>query len=452
MPTDHPVQAHPDRYLDGLRADVRAGLSATPKTLPPKYFYDASGSKLFDEITRLPEYYLTRAETWILERHAPAIAGLSRCESLVELGSGTSAKTRLLLRALRDGGTLREFVPFDVDPAVLTAASDALAGEYPGLRIAPFVGDFERDLGAIPAGGRRTIAFIGSTIGNLEPAARTRFLARVGAALRPGDTFLLGIDLVKDAGRLLEAYNDAAGVTAEFNRNVLLVVNRELDADFRVEEFEHVALWDAGHEWIEMRLRAVREQTVTIRDLDLVVSFAAGEELRTEISAKFRRAGIEAELAAAGLRTLRFWTDRRGDFGLLLAAPAGRVGWPAVTSEVSLIVELARDGALDRHLRADPPASVASGRVVLDHLARDENGRLEVPPAGQVVMSVPSPEALRRDQQEVEDAITQAGDSPQPLVIVVEGAEYLRENELARVLAAAERAGRVVILRVMDDA
>src|SRR6516162_2401728 len=321
MPRDHPVQAHPDRYLDTLRADVRAGLTANPKTLPPKYFYDASGSKLFDEITRLPEYYLTRAETLILERHAPAIAGLSRCESLVELGSGTSAKTRLLLRALRDGGTLREFVPFDVDPAVLADASDALANEYPGLRIAPFTGDFERDLGAIPAGGRRTIAFIGSTIGNLEPAARAGFLAQVGAALRPGDTFLLGIDLVKDVGRLLEAYADAAGVTAEFNRNVLLVVNRELDADFRVEEFEHVALWDADHEWIEMRLRAVREQTVTIRDLGLVVSFAAGEELRTEISAKFRRAGIEAELAAAGLRMVRFWTDRPGDFGLLLAEP-----------------------------------------------------------------------------------------------------------------------------------
>ena len=321
MPVHNHVQAHPARYLDALRADVREGLSATPKTLPPKYFYDAQGSKLFDEITRLPEYYLTRAETSILEQRAPVIAGLTRCESLVELGSGTSAKTRLLLRAMLNGGTLREFVPFDVDPAVLASASDALTDEYPGLRIAPFVGDFERDLGAIPADGRRTVAFIGSTVGNLEPAARAAFLAQVGAALRPGDTFLLGIDLVKDVGRLLDAYNDAAGVTAEFNRNVLLVVNRELDADFHVEEFEHVALWDAEHEWIEMRLRAARERQVTIRDLDLVVSFAAGEELRTEISAKFRRSSIEAELAAVGLRTLRFWTDRRGDFGLLLAEP-----------------------------------------------------------------------------------------------------------------------------------
>ena len=193
------VQAQPGRYLDALRADVRAGLTATPKTLPPKYFYDARGSELFDEITRLPEYYLTRAETAILEQRAGQIAGLARCESLVELGSGTSAKTRLLLRALRDGGTLREFVPFDVDPAVLTEATEALAEEYPGLRIEPFVGDFERDLGAIPHRGRRMIAFIGSTIGNLEPQARSAFLEQVGAALRPGDTFLLGTDLVKDA-------------------------------------------------------------------------------------------------------------------------------------------------------------------------------------------------------------------------------------------------------------
>jgi len=319
MPVENRVLAHPGRYLDALRADVRAGLTSIPKTLPPKYFYDARGSELFDEITRLPEYYLTRAETSILERHADEIARLSRCESLVELGSGTSAKTRLLLGALRDGGTLREFVPFDVDPVVLTEASDALAVEYPGLRIAPFVGDFESDIGAIPAGGRRTVAFIGSTIGNLEPTARTGFLAQVGAVLRPGDTFLLGTDLVKDTARLLRAYDDAAGVTAEFNRNVLVVVNRELDADFDVEQFRHVALWDAEHEWIEMRLRAERAQHVAIGDLGLVVSFAAGENLRTEISAKFRRAGIEAELAAAGMRMMRFWTDPGGDFGLTLA-------------------------------------------------------------------------------------------------------------------------------------
>jgi L-histidine Nalpha-methyltransferase len=322
MPLENRVQAQPGRYLDALRADVRAGLTAVPKTLPPKYFYDARGSELFDEITRLPEYYLTRAETSILQRHSADIAELSWCESLVELGSGTSAKTRLLLRALLDGGTLREFVPFDVDPAVLTEASDALAAEFPGLAIAPFVGDFEHDIGSIPARGRRTVAFIGSTIGNLEPGVRADFLAQVGAALRPGDTFLLGTDLVKDTARLLRAYDDAAGVTAAFNRNVLVVVNRELDADFDTDEFRHVALWDAENEWIEMRLRAERAQQVTINDLDLVVSFAAGEEVRTEISAKFRRERIEAELATAGMRVVRFWTDRRGDFGLTLAEPA----------------------------------------------------------------------------------------------------------------------------------
>ena len=321
MPLSNRVEAQPGRYLEALRADVAAGLTASPKTLPPKYFYDARGSELFDEITRLPEYYLTRAETAILRQRAPEIAALSGAQTLVELGSGTSAKTRLLLRAMRDGGTLREFVPFDVDPAVLTDATEALATEFPGLAIAPFVGDFERDLRAVPAGGRRTIAFIGSTIGNLEPATRAAFLAQVGAVLRPGDTFLLGVDLVKDTGRLLSAYDDAAGVTAEFNRNVLLVVNRELDADFAVEEFAHVALWDPEHEWIEMRLRPARAQQVTIRELGLVVSFAAGEDLRTEISAKFRRENIEAELAAAGMRTRQFWTDPDRDFGLLLAQP-----------------------------------------------------------------------------------------------------------------------------------
>jgi L-histidine Nalpha-methyltransferase len=317
------------QYLDALRADVAAGLTATPKSLPPKYFYDARGSELFDEITQLPEYYPTRAETSILARRAGEIAGLARCSSLVELGSGTSAKTRLLLRALREAGTLREFVPFDVDPAVLAQASAALTAEYPGLRISPFTGDFERDLAAIPrapdgagaddSAGRRTIAFLGSTIGNLEPAARTAFLRHVGQALRPGDTFLLGTDLVKNPVRLQRAYDDTAGVTAQFNRNVLRVVNRELDADFAVELFEHVALWDARREWIEMRLRSVMEQQVKVRDLGLTVTFAAGEEMRTEISAKFRPAGIAAELAAAGLETVRFWTDDDGDFGLTLA-------------------------------------------------------------------------------------------------------------------------------------
>ena len=322
MPVQNRVHARRGQYIEALRADVRAGLTGTPKTLPPKYFYDESGSDLFDQITRLPEYYLTRAETSILTRHAAEIADLSRCESLVELGSGTSAKTGLLLRALIDRGTLREFIPLDVDSTVLADATEMLATEYPGLWLAPFVGDFEHDLHAIPAGGRRMIAFLGSTIGNLEPQARARLLEEVASSLGPGDTFLLGTDLVKDVSRLVRAYDDAAGVTAEFNRNVLVVVNRELRADFPVEEFEHVAIWDAANEWIEMRLRAAKPQRVTIRDLDLTVDFDAGEELRTEISAKFRPDGLRRELGAAGLETVRFWTDPAADFGLTLARPS----------------------------------------------------------------------------------------------------------------------------------
>jgi L-histidine Nalpha-methyltransferase len=316
------VRARPSRYYEALRADVRAGLTATPKSLPPKYFYDERGSELFDEITRLPEYYLTRTETSILRERAAEIAELTQCESLVELGSGTSAKTRLLIRALRAEGTLRQFVPFDVDPTVLADSSEALAADFPGLQLAPVVGDFESDLTTIVAAGRRTIAFLGSTIGNLGPSARASFLNQIGAILRPGDTFLLGTDLVKDVGRLLRAYDDAAGTTAEFNRNVLAVVNTELGASFDLDQFQHVAIWDAASEWIEMRLRSARDQQVLIRDLDLTVTFAAGEEMRTEISAKFRPGVLATEITAAGLETVRFWTDPAGDFGLTLARPA----------------------------------------------------------------------------------------------------------------------------------
>jgi L-histidine N-alpha-methyltransferase len=294
-------------------------LTATPKTLPPKYFYDERGSELFDDITRLPEYYLTRAETAILERRAAEIADLSRCDSLVELGSGTSAKTRLLIRALRARGTLQQSVPFDVDPTVLAESTEALTAEFPGLQVAPVVGDFESDLATISARGRRTVAFLGSTVGNLEPLARASFLQQIGAVLRPGDTFLLGTDLVKDVGRLLRAYDDAAGTTAEFNRNVLAVLNRQLGANFEVDQFQHVAVWNAASEWIEMRLRSTCDQQVLIRDLDLTVSFRAGEEMRTEISAKFRPGGLAAEITAAGLETIQFWTDPAGDFGLTLA-------------------------------------------------------------------------------------------------------------------------------------
>ncbi|HVM26316.1 MAG TPA: L-histidine N(alpha)-methyltransferase, partial [Mycobacteriales bacterium] len=246
----------PDSLRRALEADVRAGLTATPKTLPPKWFYDARGSELFDQITRLPEYYPTRCEREVLAARAADIAEFTRADTLVELGSGTSEKTRLLLDALRDAGTLRRFVPFDVDETVLTSAGRAVAAEYPGVAVHAVVGDFERHLGTLPAGGRRLVAFLGGTIGNLPPVERASFLASLAATLGPEDFLLLGTDLVKDPERLVRAYDDSAGVTAAFNRNVLHVLRRELGADVDPDAFEHVALWDARQEWIEMRLRA----------------------------------------------------------------------------------------------------------------------------------------------------------------------------------------------------
>lgn len=312
----------PSSYIERLRADVRAGLTGTPKSLPPKYFYDRRGSELFDEITRLPEYYPTRTERGILAAHAAEIGALTRAETLIELGSGTSEKTRLLLDALHTGGTLRRFVPFDVDATVLEQASAAVAADYQSLDVHAVVGDFEHHLGLLPARGRRLLAFLGSTIGNFEPADRAEFLTAVRATLSPGDSFLLGTDLVKDRSRLVAAYDDDAGVTAAFNRNVLAVLNRELGADFDLTGFDHVALWNADQEWIEMRLRCIRAQTVRLGALDLCVSIAAGEQIRTEISAKFTRGRVEDELATAGLRLVRWWTDPADDFALSLSVPS----------------------------------------------------------------------------------------------------------------------------------
>ncbi len=316
------VHLGPDDLATALRADARAGLTARPKDIPPKWFYDERGSQLFDAITRLPEYYPTRAERAILERRADEIERVTSADTLVELGSGTSEKTRLLLDALARAGHLRRFVPFDVSEATLRAAALAIATEHPGIEVHAVVGDFEHHLGRVPAGGRRLVAFLGSTIGNLAPPARAAFLARVAAGLEPGDAFLLGTDLVKDVGRLEAAYCDRAGVTAEFNRNLLSVLNRELDADFDPARFDHVARWNAEDEWIEMWLRSTGAQTVKVRGLDLAIDFAPREEMRTEISAKFRRAGVEAELAAAGLELRHWWTDPAGDFALSLSTPA----------------------------------------------------------------------------------------------------------------------------------
>jgi L-histidine Nalpha-methyltransferase len=312
-----------DYRAASLRADALAGLSATPKSLPPKWFYDAQGSALFEKITELPEYYPTRAERSILRAVSAEIADSSGAGVLVELGSGSSEKTRLLLDALRDAGTLRAYVPVDVSETALVLAADALTAEYPGLAVHAVVSDFEEHLG-LPAdeGGPRLVAFLGSTIGNMVPAQRAAFLARIRAELRPGDTFLLGTDLVKDPAVLVAAYDDAAGVTAAFNKNVLSVLNAELGADFDLDGFEHVAVWDAVDEWIEMRLRSVSRQEVHVRDIGLTVTFGAGEEMRTEVSAKFRRSGVEAELAAAGFAMRSWWTDEAGQFGLSLSAPA----------------------------------------------------------------------------------------------------------------------------------
>jgi L-histidine N-alpha-methyltransferase len=305
-----------------LRADVLAGLTTTPKSLPPRWFYDERGSALFDEITRLPEYYPTRVERALLEDHAQEIAAAAGADVLVELGSGTSEKTRLLLNALQAVGRLRRFVPFDVDSSVLRAAADSVIAEYPGIEVRPVVGDFTRHLAELPRSGRRLVAFLGSTIGNLEPGPRAEFLTELAATLHPGDTFLLGTDLVKNPARLVRAYDDAAGVTAAFNRNVLAVINRELGADFDPDVFDHVAIWDADREWIEMRLRSRIDQWIRIPALALEVPFAAGEEMRTEVSAKFRRTGVAAELAAAGLSMTSWWSDPGGDFGVSLAVPA----------------------------------------------------------------------------------------------------------------------------------
>jgi L-histidine N-alpha-methyltransferase len=309
----------PDDIQRALRDDVRQGLTGTPKELPPKWFYDDRGCELFDAITRLPEYYPTETERSILREQAAAIAAASGADTLVELGSGTSDKTRTLLDAMAAARTLARFCPFEVNEATLRSSADLIAREYPGVFVHAVVGDFEHHLSALPVEGKRMIAFLGSTIGNFAPAERKQFLADVTATMRPGDSLLLGTDLVKDVGRLERAYDDSQGITAEFNRNVLRVVNRELDANFDVDAFEHVAFFDRQQEWIEMRLRSQRRQVVDVGALDLRVAFDAGEEMRTEISAKFRRAGVESELASAGLRLDRWMTDVNDDFALSLS-------------------------------------------------------------------------------------------------------------------------------------
>jgi L-histidine N-alpha-methyltransferase len=313
------VHLDADDLARALRADVLAGLTASPKWLPPKWFYDARGSELFEQITELPEYYPTRTERQILRERAGEIARHTGARALLELGSGYSTKTRLLLDALTAHGTLGSYVPMDVSPSALAAATARISADYPGLRVHNIVGDLTRHLKHLPAGGDRLVAFLGGTIGNLLPAERAVFLADVRSVLDEGEHLLLGTDLVKSPQVLVPAYDDAAGVTAEFNRNVLRVLNAGLGADFDPDGFAHVALWDPGHEWIEMRLRARRPMRATVPELGLTVELAAGEEIRTEVSAKFRREGVERELAEAGFALDHWWTDPDGLFGLSLA-------------------------------------------------------------------------------------------------------------------------------------
>jgi len=316
------IEVHLDAEAAATMAsDIRRGLQTVPKELSPKYFYDERGSRLFEQITELEEYYPTRAEREILAaRSAEIVAAAGAPPALVELGSGSASKTRHLLDAMRGASCLRTYVPVDISEEITHQTAELLVDEYPGLEVRGLVCDFEHHLERIPdTGGERMIAFLGGTIGNLYPYQRRAFMCRIAALMFPGDHFLLGTDLVKDAARLEAAYDDAEGVTAEFNKNVLEVLNRELGADFDLEAFEHVVRYDAAEERMDIRLRALGPQTVRLEDIDLTVEFAAGEELKTEISTKFTRERLEQVYSHAGLELCGWFTDAAGDYALSLA-------------------------------------------------------------------------------------------------------------------------------------
>jgi L-histidine Nalpha-methyltransferase len=316
------VNLPPGGPLSGMAADVRAGLTCPFKQVSPRYFYDERGSKLFEEITRLREYYPTRCERAILEARSPEIVAAAEPRSLIELGSGSASKTRVLLGAMSAAGCLETYCPVDISEQITRETAERIADEYPGVDVHGVVCDFELDLERIPVGAPRTIALLGGTIGNFEPQQRAAFLRRVANLLGSEDRFLLGIDLVKDRETLEAAYNDSHGVTAEFNKNVLAVINRELGADFDLDSFEHRAYWDPDNLWMDIRLRSTARQIVNVSALDLLVSFAAGEEMRTEISTKFARPGLEGIYAEAGLEMTEWWTDPDGLFALSLAKSA----------------------------------------------------------------------------------------------------------------------------------
>lgn len=312
------VHLGPDDLALALRADARLGLTSTPKFMSPKWLYDERGSQLFSEITRQPEYYPTESERRLLRAVSDEIAAAAKADTLVELGSGTSEKTRLLLDSLNRRGDLARFIPFDVSEATLRAAGASIRSEYPSVDVHAVVGDFDHHLELIPRSGRRLVAFLGSTIGNLGPPDRHTFLRRLATTFGPDDRLLLGVDLVKDVARLEAAYNDAAGVTARFTHNLLTVLNRELDANFDLDAFVHDARWEPEHEWIRIGLRSSADQTVTLRAIDLVVEFGDGELMRTEVSSKFRRDRFAEELETAGFESTDWWDN--GDVALTMAA------------------------------------------------------------------------------------------------------------------------------------
>ena len=317
------VNLPPGGPLSGMAADVRAGLTSPFKELSPRYFYDERGSDLFEQITELEEYYPTRCERQILEGDAEEICNAAnRPASLIELGSGSARKTRVLLDAMRTAGCLEAYCPVDISEEITRDTAERIAGEYDGVEVHGLVCDFEFDLERVPVEGPRVIALLGGTIGNFAPHQRASFLRRISNLLGPDDRFLLGTDLVKDPAILEAAYNDSQGVTAEFNKNVLAVLNRELGADFDVGCFEHVARWDPENLWVDIRLRSLKNQVVSFEALDMLVPFGAGEEMRTEISTKFLRPGLEGIYAEAGLELTDWWTDPEGLYALSLARSA----------------------------------------------------------------------------------------------------------------------------------
>jgi L-histidine Nalpha-methyltransferase len=320
------VLLEPDRAGGSLLDDVRRDLARHPRTLAPKWLYDDVGSRLFDEITRLPEYYPFAAERSILVEHAAEIVTASGATTLIELGSGTSEKTRLLLDAFTATGQLNRFAPVDVAEGTLREAADQIARRYPGLQVEAVVGDFTLHLAHLPGGGRRMVAFLGGTIGNLYLEERRAFLGALADVLEPGDSLLLGTDLVKSADRLIAAYHDPAGLTAQFVGNALRVLNRELGADFDLDSFCYIPYWDPVMERMDLRLRSETPQRVTIPGADLVVDLAVGEEIRVEISTKFRVSKVAAELEQAGFGVTRVWTDRAADFALTLATKPEPIG------------------------------------------------------------------------------------------------------------------------------